>query len=315
MEQLEILEISWELDWIFMTLDRTKFYGLLFLVISIDCLSFADEKAKTKNPVIPSFNSCSVPFQVEVNESDRIFSQSTENNLKFMIEELGHRTIKSEDLLRERKSLEANSYVYRRNTLLSLALYDQKAAHLKFPMTHKEFKQVNVYNEKSQILIINKPYLNEALAKLKDLDFRRMTRRLNHGEEKIKISSLFDVNKLFVDDQELQNLSVTYVMAFTPYIVNPFFESRFKLDPGHGNESQNIVVGTTISAIEAKRRAMVFLDFTDETIESLGKPSEVSDIQNKIARMLLPLESADPVGSEEIEIFYRQFISLLPHCK
>jgi hypothetical protein len=298
-----------------MKIDQTNFCSLILIGLVSYLVSNASEISKSKDSVIPSFKSCQVPFQVGVDESENIFSQTTENNLKFRVESLGHRAIKSEDLLRERKTLQANSFVYRRNPILSLALYDQKAAHLKFPMTHKEFKESNVYNETNQVLIVNRPYLNEALAKLKDLDFRRMTRRLNHGEEKIKISSLFDLDKLFVEDQALRNLSVTYVMAFTPFKVNPFFESRFKLDSGYGNETQNIIVGTTISALEAKRRAKAFLVFTDETIESLGKPSEVSDIQSKISRMLLPLESADPANSEDIEIFYRQFVSLLPHCR
>jgi hypothetical protein len=266
------------------------------------------------SPNIPSLKICGEPIAVHVSESQNILSEEMIAQLKSAIESKGHRMTTSEDLYREKRSLEPYSFVYRRNTALSLVVYSPNIVRkIKFPMTFTEFKNLRVHEN------LNNPILNGkevylAVEKLKALDRKRLTGQLTESEKNTELASFF-TDAIFVDDAVLAGLRATYVMAFSPHEVNPFFETMFRLEAGKGNGEQHVVVGTSVSAVEAKKRAKEHLFLGSMTIGDLGKPYEVSDLPTIISRMLRATESGDFVTPSEIYDYYLQMISVLPNCK
>jgi hypothetical protein len=233
--------------------------------------------------------------------------------LKSLVERKGHRVTTSRDLERSQNTLQDDSYVYRRDAALNLAIYSSEASALQFPMSLATFKESRVH-ENMRIPIIKQVVLDRILAEIYRMDRRRLIGTITEEEKNRTIASFFNED-IFVDDSELQGMTATYVMAFTPHLVVPKFENYFWLEAGQGNDEQNLVVGTTVTAREAKRRVQQALVYYNVTIGELGRTHEVSDLPVLLSRMISPIESGNLLSSSDVESYYLQMISKLPECQ
>lgn len=264
-------------------------------------------------PQIPSLKECKDPITVHISESDSLMSPETFLALRSLVENKGHRVTTSQDLERSQNTLKDYSYVYRRDAALSLAIYSPEASVLRFPMSLAAFKETHVY-ENMNFPIIKQDVLDRIFAELNRMDRRRLIGTITEEEKNRTIASFF-TEDIFVDDAELAGLTATYVMAFSPHQVVPKFENYFWLQSGFGNEEQIRVVGTTVSAVEAKHRVQKALVYYNVTIGELGRIHEVSDLPGLLSRMISPVESGNLLSSGEVESYYLQMISELPQCR
>ena len=267
---------------------------------------------KVKNPTIPSLNECGEPIAMHVSESDSLMSASTSQLLQEIIEAKGHRMTTDKDLDRRLGTLKENSYVYRRDAGLNIAIYSKNPS-LKFPMDMKSFKATHAH-ESLENPLVNTKVLDRIYNDLYSIDRKRLFGTITEEEKNRTIASFFNED-IFVSDSELEGLQATFLMAFSPHQVQPKFTDLYWLEPGQGNDEQNWAVGYTVPAVEAKRRARKSIHFYNITIGELGRTHEVSDLPGILSRMLAPLDRVSAHKPEEIESFYRQFLSVLPQCK
>lgn len=270
-------------------------------------------QASAFEPGVPSLKKCAEPIVLHINESNNLISSSTLQFLRATVEAKGHRVTTSADLDRAKRILRESSFVFQRDAALSLAIYSKEAEELQFPMSLAAFKATHAY-ENLKLPIVKQEVIDRIFAELAAIDRKRLLGTITESEKNQTIASFFNED-IFVDDKSLEGLTATYVMAYSPHLVVPRFETLFWLEAGHGNDDQILVVGTTVNAIEAKRRAQKAIVFYNVTIGELGAIHEVSNLPSLLSQMLAPVESGSLLVAADVENYYRQFISKLPNCK